>query len=351
MNETQEWALIGYGSIGQEVARQLQQPEVAHRLGLSILPQFVMRSSGIMAPDGHTPMQYESLRDMEELPEVTFVALPSTDDGEVAYTQLVHILKRGKMAVTAEKGAMANYFSELRSASDNFKRLGVNATVGGGTRLINIGREYCRDRDNVKQIHLSLNGTLSAILSSVAPPHGAGMPLGQAAYQAMQLGYAEPGASSPYDVIRGEALGDIPKKTSIFFNAVGLSEHPLDWEDLCFDLSDEQISQVIEEAKIRRFIVSIYPEDYLVNHLKGPDNDKVSGFSVLHEGWRIIGGFRHIDRNPLFSPLADITGPGNGIVVGLGPDETDGVYALTGPGAGPRPTVNTMLDDYLDRRL
>ncbi len=335
MSEQNSWGLIGPGNIGQELQRQLSQPEVAERIGLSPLPEFAMRSSGVFA-------------DIADLPDVVFVATPSTEHGEPSYGYISRVLQDGKIAVTAEKGALANYFSELRDESDNFSRLGINATVGGGTRLVSGLQEFCEDKANVRQLHLALNGTLTAIFGSIAPPEGLGMSFGQAVHQAVELGYAEPGHQDPYDVVRSEAEGDIPKKTAILFNRLGLSEEVLGWEKLKFEVSDDDISQTLEEARVRRFIVSIYPIDQIDK--TGPENDMISGFDIQHDSWVVAGGFRHIEKNPLFHPLANLTGPGNGFVVGLGPHETDGVYSLSGPGAGVRPTVNTMIDDYLAKK-
>ncbi len=286
---------------------------------------------------------------MGELPAVVFVATPSTDDGQEAKGYISQVLQSGSRVVSAEKGAMANYFSQLKEESDDFSHLGINATVGGGTRMMSVAREYCRDLSNITQIHLALNGTLTSIMSSIAPPEGAGMSLGQAVDQAVRLGYAEPGSESPYDVIRSEAQGDIPKKVAIFFNTVGLCDEPVDWKDIKIELTDEHIRQTIEEAKVRRFIVSMYQERFVAKHT-GPEEDIIGRFETACDGWVIVAGFRHTDRNPLFGPLAELTGPGNGMVIGLGPDEKDGVYKLTGPGAGPAPTVNTMLDDHLKIR-
>lgn len=345
MRKKEQWGLIGYGNIGQELARQLGQEHVASRMGLSPLPAFVLRSGGFRAADGETPLAVENLQDFDLPLGVVFVAMPSTDDGKDAKGYISYFLENDSKVVSAEKGAMANYFTELRQQSGSFRRLGINATVGGGTRVMSVAREYCRDTDNVTQIHLALNGTLTAIMSSVAPPEGAGMSLGQAVDQAVRLGYAEPGSESPYDVIRSEAQGDIPKKTAIFFNAVGLANEPMNWKDIKIELTDEDIKQVLEEAKVRRFIVSMYPERFADGHT-GPEEDIIGKFEIARDGWLIVAGFRHTDRNPLFGPLAELTGPGNGMVIGLGPDEKDGVYKITGPGAGPAPTVNTMLDDY-----
>lgn len=344
------WGLVGYGTIGQEVSRQLAQPEVAHRMRFRTAPEFIIRSNGVMAPDGVTPTGQKSLEDVDYMPDIVFVATPPTDDGHEGYNTIMTVLEAGRMAVTAEKGAVANYFSELRRRSYNFTRLGINATVGGGTRMLSIANEYCQDLGNVTQLHLVLNGTLTAIMSSIAPRQGTGMSLGQAVHQAVSLGYAEPGAEKPADVIRNEAIGDIPRKTSIFMNSLGITNRQIDWRDLQFPLSDEEIARVVEEARVRRFIVSLYSERYVNQHTTCPEQDIISGFVRDYGGWRVAGGFRNIERNPLFAPLGNLTGPGNGMVVGLGPDETDGVNVVIGPGAGARPTANTMIDNAFSMR-
>ena len=350
MSEVASWGLVGAGSVGNELMRQLGKDYVADRFTISPAPSFIMRSTGLMGPDGSTPLSVETLEEIDELPDVTFIAIPSSSDGKEAKDYITTVLERGKIAVTAEKGAIASHYEYLKDISSNFSRLGINATVGGGTRILEVAKQYAQDVDNITQIHLALNGTLSTIMSLVGPQFGSGMPLGQAVHQAVELGYAEPGSETPDEVLRAEAEGDIPKKTAIFFNVLQLGKTVIDWSDLSFDLTSEHVSHAVEEAKVRRFIVSLYSPGYLSRSAKCPEDDIIGGFDVMHDGWRLVGGFRHTDRNPLFSPLSSTTGPSNGAVIGLGPDETDGVYIAVGPGAGVRPTANTMIDDYIARR-
>lgn len=341
--ENSTWGLIGAGGIGGEVQRQLADPETATRLGMQTLPNFVMRSSGIYDAAGH-PFGADSLADIAKLPDVVFVATPSTDDGVTTYNYLTHLLSRGTSVVTAEKGAVANFLPQLREASGDLKRLGMSATVGGGTRLLHELRTYCSDPGNVSQIHLALNGTLAAIFSSMAPPKGEGLSFDAAVQRAVDLGYAEPGSASPLDVIRAEAEGDIPKKVGILFNYLGLSPKGFDWNRLKFSLKDGEIQQAAAEAEKRRFIVSIYPEN---SEPTDQQEDIIGGFDIEHDGWRIVGGFQNVESNAALGGLAATTGPNNGFVVGLGPNSSHGVYSLSGPGAGVRPTVSSMLHDHL----
>lgn len=319
MSKRASWAVIGYGNIGRELCRQLAQPVVARRTGLRAKPEFVLRSRDNMAA-------------VEELPAVVFIAIPSTDDGQPAYDYISRLLKAGRVVVTAEKGALANYYDELHKASNGFARLGVEAAVGGGTRMVSELAGYCQDPANISRLDLVLNGTLTAIFSSLS----AGASLDKAVKEAIKAGYAEPGQKNPQAIIHSEAEGDIPKKTAILFNRLGLSDKVLDWQKLKFQFKDNELSKLLKGAKKRRFIVSISP-----NNIRG---EVIGGFRVSHDGWQIIGGFREVE---LDSPLRNLKNADNGFVIGLGPDETDGVYSLTGPGAGVRPTVNAMLDDYL----
>lgn len=347
MSTPASWGLVGFGNIGREVVRQIGQPAVAKRLGLQVAPEFVVTPDGVMKADGQTASNYKDLGAASAAVAVVFIAIPSSDDGQAAYNYVSQVLQAGKIAVTAEKGAIANHYAELKSASDDFQRFGITATVGGGTRLLRLAREYAKDIENITQIHLALNGTLAAIMDWVAPLQGNKLPLDEAAKKAVEKGFAEPGSDSAASIIQAEAEGDIPKKLAIFYNTVGLGSKLLDWHKLSFSLTDDEIQQAVASEIPRRFIVSLYPQSYVSSRQNFFEDDILGGFNVEHDSWRLVGGFRRIDTNPLFSALSNLTGPGNGMVIGLGPDASDGVYAVTGPGAGVNPTVNTMIDDYI----
>jgi len=369
MSKEGTWGLIGYGNIGKETFRQvsLSERKVYQRLGVMVLPSLMVnQKDGIWRPAiehvseiqqlenlddiPKEPLGVASLEDLDEIPEITFVTIPSYDDGEIAYDYICHLLERGGRVVTAEKGAMANFFTSLKEKSGNFANLGINATVGGGTGMLEHAKLRCWDRQNVTQVHLALNGTLASILSTIAPPGGTPRSFGEAVKEARKMGYADPlkrgVIQNPLNVVREEATGDIPKKTAIFFNTV-LADKPINWRDLVGELNDTEIRKVIEEANERRFIVSMYHERFISEHI-GPEDDEIIGkFEHFHEGWHIVGGFRNTMRNPLFHNIANLTGPDNGFVIGIGPDQEDGTYKYSGPGAGPSPTGNTMLDDHL----
>lgn len=157
----------------------------------------------------------------------------------------------------------------------------------------------------------------------------------------LQRRIGEPGGEGPEAVIRSEAEGDIPKKVGIVFNTLGLSQNPLDWKKLKFRLAPADIATAVEQASSRRFVTSIYQKDAVT-----PDPlDRIGGFDIEHDGWRVIGGFGDVKSNPALSTLTATEGPTNGFVIGLGTGNSRGVDSLSGPGAGAGPTVSSMLYD------
>jgi hypothetical protein len=353
VTEAADWCLFGYGKVAQEVVRQIGLPGAAERLGLSPLPRFVVRNAGIMEPDGVTPSGISSLADIGDFPRMSFLAVDSTNDGVAEFEHLSHIFDRpGTVAATCAKGGLANFFTQLRMLSGDFRRLGYNGACGGGTRMIDSSRVYTRDVANISQIHIAPNGTMASTMSLVGPRGDAnGLSLGQAIEHAIALKYADPGSESPEDVIRLESTADTPKKTAIYYNALELGPTILDWRELEFDMTDADIRRLKREARERRLIVSLYAARFHPNIQDSIDEeDIISGRYTEHDDWHIVQGYQHVDQNPLLADLARLTGPGNGAVIGLGPNEENGVYHINGPGAGVRPTVATMLYDWLRLR-
>ena len=353
-----QYAVIGgTGKIGREVIRQAGKPAVAARYGWDPDPIAITNRHGAFLRGEKELVPYQDFGELGIRPDLVFMTVPS-DQHEFEFQHEKYFLESGATVITAAKGGMAYYPRELRDLSNNFFHLGVRAAVGGGTRLMVVGEELCRDKANISQIHLALNGTLNAIMSGIGP-RGEAMSIGQSVEQASELKFAEPSEEGEeidhFEVIRAEAEGDVPKKVSIFLNALGFFEEPIKWTDIDIKLADGDIAEAQDNARVRRFIVSIYPKWYQMRHKRYQEKGIIGEFEMDYpdvddpNSWHIVAGFRDVETNPLFYRLGDLSGPGNGIVVGLGPGETDGIYAYSGPGAGPRPTANAMLDDYLSK--
>lgn len=333
-----EFLSVGYGNVGQAV------PERCEDLGLERSP-FVIKRDGTYRRQDAVSLElysqdeafWEDDRVVGDV-EVAFVTIPSGEDQREL--EIIEGLQgRGITVVTAAKGAMANHYERLESGVDD---TGISATVGGGVRML----PHLLDRLNprVTQVHVVPNGTVNYIVHGV----DGGETPGQMIDQAVTLGYAEPGATDHLDVLNGEVVGDIPKKAAILYNAgirraLGL-ERIITPEDIeASPLTLDSFDRLIAEAGDRRYVLSFLRGV----HAEKEEQDVIAGFRTgeFDEGWVITGGFRKIGSNPLFKRHLRVPGAWNAILTAEGPDESDGVIPLTGPGAGPGPTAASMVQD------
>jgi hypothetical protein len=333
MAERAQWAKIGNGKVNGELGRRVAlDPD---KYGLQPQPSFIMRRGGLFEPDGRTKIPGAILQDM---PPVAVAVIATPSDSKVEMPPMKHFLIQGVSVITAAKGALSENYAEVQALSQGGRLLGDSATVGGGIGLVDPLGRYIR-RPDVNEVHVTSNGTLAAVASSDKP-------LPQAIQDAIDAGLAEPGNTSPIAVVRAE-LDDVSRKTAIIVNKLFSSNEPIDWRSLKMIFSNDQIEQALEER--RRLMLSMYPlgsEGYSVVH----GADAINGFDVWRNDWRFIGGFAELGRNEVSAALERTTGPDVGFAVGLGQDNRDGIYSLTGPGAGPGPTSSMMLADWEDMR-
>lgn len=263
--------------------------------------------------------------------DVLFLAIPTLDTGETAFQYITSSLAAGVPVVTCEKGALSNYFSELGEAVKN-QRVGYSATVGGGSRLLRYLQE--RTGPQVQEVHAVINGTLNYIFDGLS----GGRSLGDVVEETKKLGYAEPCAKHPLEVINKEATGDVPMKTSILFNVCNLSQEKMRARDVrVFPIELIDLKRLVKEAANRRYIVSITRDE-------NNEEDVIWGFKHQIGGWHISAGFKHMEDNPLFRELIP-SGVNNAVLVSEGEFGKDGNYVLVGPGAGAGPTTNSMVID------
>ena len=311
--------LIGRGLIGTELARRLNEK------GYEI--RFMAGSLGIYA--GNSDRKIDELENYENhftKVDALCLAIPTKDDGSKALEYILAALFNNKPIVTCEKGALSNYFPELKNG---LNRMGYSSTVGGGTRLLRWGKE--RMNPDVMGIHAVLNGTLNYVFSQISQ----GRTLGEVVEEAKKLGYAEPDADSHLDVINTEANKDIPMKTAILFNILGLGELRAKYIG-AKSITVKCLEILIKQAKKRRYIVSITR--------KLCDEDVIGGFTHHVGNWCISAGFKNIDENPLFSRL-NVGGVNNALLFYEGKDGKNGTYDISGQGAGVGPTTSTMIKD------
>lgn len=263
--------------------------------------------------------------------DLVFLAIPTFDDGETAFRYMRTCLDKNIPVVTCEKGALSNHFSEFEGDL-NRGRIGYSATVGGGSRLLRYLQE--RKGTQVRELHAVVNGTLNYIFDGLSK----GRSLGEVIEETKKLGYAEPGATNPIEVINKEAIGDVPMKATILFNLFNPGEERISARDIkTSQIKDSELRTLEREAQERRYIVSI-------SRTENGEENVIWGFRHQVGNWYISAGFKHLRDNPLFRKLIP-SGVDNALLISEGEFGRDGTYVLSGPGAGPGPTTNSMIID------
>ncbi len=309
-------AIIVAGRIGDVLCRQ------ARERGWDIA--FILTSRGIWK-DAHKKIdEAHNFQKYCDGLDAVCLAIPTRDDGKVAYDYMKTFLTRGIPVVTCEKGALANYFPELFPYS---VKLRWTASVGGGTQLLRYVEG--RNKNDIVEIHAIINGTLNYVLDRIS----LGVSMEVAIHEARGLGYVEPCAKTTLDVVNKESTQDVPMKAAILFNTVGF-DRPIRARSMyIYPLSMQELESVAHRAQTTRFIVSIF---------KGRVVDRADGgFYHKQDEWVISGGFRQLDAHPLFSRLVT-SGVINTLLVH---ERSGGTYAVSGPGAGPQATVSSMIRD------
>ncbi|MGC8849552.1 MAG: homoserine dehydrogenase [Candidatus Bathyarchaeia archaeon] len=129
----------------------------------------------------------ELLRDVEA--EVLVEATPTNlRDGEPGLSHIREALRRGFHVVTTNKGPLALALPALMELAEyNGVQLRFSGTVGGGTPILDLGREGLFG-NRVESVRGILNGTTNYILTRMAE---AGLSINEALKEAQTLGYAE----------------------------------------------------------------------------------------------------------------------------------------------------------------
>lgn len=315
--------IIGGGTIGRELYRRAQQFAWDIR--------FVLKKDGFYRNLTEKIDNLKAYRGYAKNLDVAFCAIPTTDNGKTAFDYLSFFLSHGIPVVTCEKGALANYFFGLRKF---LNRVGYNATVGGGTRMLPYVKEMVGPTTTA--VHVVINGTLNFVMNELSR----GRSFEDAVSAARKLGYAEPGGGSPRLVLNTEAILDVPKKTAIILNVCGLSSEVVKADDIdAAGLDEKSLARIAAEPDRWRYIVSFVKDSAW-------KTERIGGFEFRAGEWTVIGGFQNIGRNPLLAAAVP-SGVNNRVMVCEGRYSDSGTFILSGPGAGAKPTVTSMIKDAL----
>lgn len=229
--------LIGFGNVGQELARILLSVEKYHPrlrdLDLTMVGVTTRTRGSLASPSGIDLRralsdlgQHDSFQrgnpdicdldsgaavtslDYDVLVELSTLEIPGR--GEPARGFIVQALERGKDCVTANKGPLAFAFRELRQLSLTHRRhLLFESTVMDGAPVFNLAR-HCLAGAQVLGVEGVLNSTTNFILTEMER----GTPFDQALLQAQAQGFAE---ANPANDIDG---WDAAAKLSVLANAL-----------------------------------------------------------------------------------------------------------------------------------
>jgi homoserine dehydrogenase len=332
-------SLIGAGNIGSQFYRHAtekgwQVPVVAEITGVydgAKVGNFVklydyLQKNGVKIGDDYLKNIAGS--------DVAALTIPTSDNGEAAFKMIKNIDELGIPVVTSEKGALSHRFADLEKMIDS-GHLGFSASVGGGTRMLRFLESMAVEGD-VQEVHAIVNATINNIISKCEKSS-----LDSAIRNSIELGIAEPGSTSALGIVNTEANKDIPRKAVILFNMLmkhlGKRDY-ISFRDIKTEpITEDRLKGVLKMARNTRYIVSIKKD------CKEGDVP-LGGFSIERNGWMLSGGFRDIRDNKLYERIW-VDDENNAIVVSKG---EKGVYSLSGPGARPKPTVDSMIFDVVE---
>jgi homoserine dehydrogenase len=207
-------SIIGFGAVGQGVARSIQsKKEYLRKQGIDLrvvgiadsrgceinskgidLERAIKRKkqTGTVATGGESTRSL--IVDVEH--DIMVEATPTKiENGEPGLSNMLAAFQSGKHVVTSNKGPLALRFSELKEAAeDNGMMFRYEATVGGAVPIFNLIHEALAG-NSVVGIEGILNGTTNYILTRMAEER---LPYELVLKEAQELGIAE--ADPTYDV-------------------------------------------------------------------------------------------------------------------------------------------------------
>ncbi|RME49469.1 MAG: homoserine dehydrogenase [Caldilineae bacterium] len=335
---TYKLALIGFGNVGQGLARILSErgDELARRYGarFQIVAVSDLLKGSLYDPDGLNPAElldavqsagtlegvtapergWDALRTITETNADAVVEISYTDlkTGEPARTHIEAALTHGRHVVTTNKGPIALHYPQLAAlARQHGVEIGAEGTVMSGTPALRLGTELLAGA-GVTKVQGILNGTTNYILTQME----AGASYADALADAQARGYAE--ADPTGDVEGFDAAGKVVILANLLMDA---------------ELTMADVA--------RTGITGLTPDDIAAAQQAG-------------ERWKLIGRVERTadgveasvapTRVPLSHPLASIGGATNAVTY-----TTDllGDVTLIGPGAGRMETGYALLGDLL----
>lgn len=355
-----ELTLLGFGQIGQTLARQLIAQDryfryerrielpciaVADRSGVRIqekgyshrrLKTFIDKKSkgeplmeGV--GDGRMTLAAEIRERVFRLPSGRSILVDLTADETAPL--LRDALAAGMHVVLANKKPLAiaqNDYDEMFAiAEEKNVSIRYEATVGAGLPILDTLVKLRESGDPVVSILGCLSGTLGYLMTRVQE----GMPFSFAVRKAWALGYTEP---DPRDDLSGM---DVARKAVILARALG---RRLELKDIRLEsLFPEELSHDDPETFVNS-LAAVDVEMYRRNELATRKNHVLRYVAKIGKRRVSVG----IESVPAESPLGRLAGTDNQVVLQTKRYDENPLI-VTGPGAGADVTAAGVLNDIL----
>ena len=306
--------LCGTGNVGSAFLESIVSTEslINRNYGLNISISLIGARKGKVSGAPDIPV----ITDIQELAmsydvDVVVELIGGVDD---AYKLAVSALKNKKHFVTANKALIAAHSKELfELAKKNQVHIGFEASVAGGIPIIRTIRDglICNQINSFAGI---LNGTSNFIFSKMADEN---LSFDNALSLAQKEGFAEPDPS--FD-ISGQ---DAAQKTSILATLSFFQNSSM--ENVYFEGIDKISPDDIDYGKQLNFVL------------------KPLSVGIQNKDQISLGSFPAFVKTD--SLLASIQNENNAVLVNA---ENVGGTMYSGPGAGAKPTANSVLSDVID---
>ena len=306
--------LCGTGNVGSAFLESIVSTEslINRNYGLNISISLIGARKGKVsgAPDIPVITDIQELAMSDDV-DVVVELIGGVDD---AYKLAVSALKNKKHFVTANKALIAAHSKELfELAKKNQVHIGFEASVAGGIPIIRTIRDglICNQINSFAGI---LNGTSNFIFSKMADEN---LSFDNALSLAQKEGFAEPDPS--FD-ISGQ---DAAQKTSILATLSFFQNSSM--ENVYFEGIDNISPNDIDYGKQLNFVL------------------KPLSVGMQNKDQITLGSFPAFVKTD--SLLASIQNENNAVLVNA---ENVGGTMYSGPGAGAKPTANSVLSDIID---
>ena len=306
--------LCGTGNVGSAFLERIVSTEslINRNYGLNISISLIGSRKGKVsgAPDIPVITDIQELAMSDDV-DVVVELIGGVDD---AYKLAVSALKNKKHFVTANKALIAAHSKELfELAKKNQVHIGFEASVAGGIPIIRTIRDglICNQINSFAGI---LNGTSNFIFSKMADEN---LSFENALSLAQEEGFAE---TDPTFDISGQ---DAAQKTSILATLSFFQNSSM--KNVFFEGIDKISPDDIDYGKQLNFVLK--PLSVGIQ-----ENDKIT-----------LGSFPAFVKTD--SLLASIQNENNAVLVNA---ENVGGTMYSGPGAGAKPTANSVLSDIID---